>query len=75
MLDKSALEMLIVVGDGTDTGTEMLHVASVASDTPDTVITLVPLTAVTVPPQAFVTLPEMVMGDGNVNVNPTPDAD
>jgi hypothetical protein len=34
----------------------------------------VPLVAVIVPPHALVTLPEIVIGDGSVKVNPTPDA-
>jgi hypothetical protein len=66
--------MLTDVGDGTETGMEMLHDASVPSETPETVMVFVPLVAVTVPPHALVTLPETVIGDGRVNVNPTPDA-
>jgi hypothetical protein len=74
MPDTSLDEIVIAVGDGTDTGTAILHVASVASDTPETVIVLLPGVAVTVPPQAFVTLPDTVIGEGKVNVNPTPEA-
>ena len=71
---KLLLEILTDVGAGTVTGTEMLQVARVPSDTPDTVMVFVPLVAVIVPPHVLVTLPEIVIGDGSVKVNPTPDA-
>lgn len=71
---KSLLEILTDVGDGTVTGTEILQVPNIPSDTPDTVIVFVPLVAVTVPLQPLTTLPEIVIGEGNVKVKPTADA-
>lgn len=73
--DRLLEDIEMVVGEGTDTGTEMLHVASVDNATPDTVMVLSPGVAVTEPPHALVTVPDMVIGDGNVKVNPTPEAE
>ena len=71
---KSLLEIPTDVGDGTVTGTDMAQLARIASDTPDTVMVFAPLTAVTLPPQALIALPEIVIGDGNVKTKPTADA-
>ena len=71
---KSLLEIPTDVGDGTVTGTDMAQLARIASDTPDTVMVFAPLTAVTLPPQALIALPEIVIGDGNVKTKPTAEA-
>ena len=62
------LAILTVVGDGTLTGTAMLHDVSALLETPETTILVAPTAALTLPPHPLVILPDTVIGAGRVNV-------